>query len=105
MMAIDPKDVDELQRALNDSAGKASVLWTTFITFELYLAIAFGSVTHRDLLLETPIKLPVLNVELPLVGFFIVAPTLLVIFYFYVVLQLLALAKKTEQYDVLLREV
>jgi uncharacterized protein YjbI with pentapeptide repeats len=104
-MAVDAENESELQKALNDSAGKASVLWTTFITFELYLAIAFGSVTHRDLLLETPIKLPVLNVELPLVGFFIVAPTLLVIFYFYVVLQLLALAKKTEQYDVLLREV
>ena len=28
-MAIDPKDLGELQRALNDAAGKASVLWTT----------------------------------------------------------------------------
>ncbi len=71
-MAIDPKDVGELQKALNDAAGKASVLWTTFITFQLYLAIAFGSVTHRDLFLETPIKLPLLNVDLPLVGFFVV---------------------------------
>ena len=60
-MAIDPKDVDELQRALNDSAGKASVLWTTFITFELYLVIAFGSVTHRNLFLEDPVKLPLFS--------------------------------------------
>jgi hypothetical protein len=80
MMAIDPKDVDELQRALNDSAGKASVLWTTFITFELYLVIAFGSVTHRNLFLEDPLKLPLFNVDLPLVGFFLVAPAILVIF-------------------------
>jgi hypothetical protein len=69
-MVTDPKDVAELQKALNDTAGKASVLWTTFITFQLYLAIAFGSVTHRDLFLEAPIKLPLLNVDLPLVGFF-----------------------------------
>ena len=82
-MPIDPKDVGELQRALNDAAGKASVLWTTFITFELYLVIAFGSVKHRDLFLETPIKLPLLNVDLPLVGFFVVSPTVLVIFHFY----------------------
>jgi len=82
--------------------GTASVLWTTFITFELYLAIAFGSVTHRDLFLETPIKLPILNVELPLVGFFVVAPTILVIFHFYILLQLLALAEKTKDYDALL---
>jgi hypothetical protein len=104
LMPIDPKDVGELQRALNDAAGKASVLWTTFITFELYLVIAFGSVKHRDLFLETPIKLPLLNVDLPLVGFFVVAPTVLVIFHFYVFLQLLALASKARDYDTLLRQ-
>ena len=104
-MPIDPKDVGELQRALNDAAGKASVLWTTFITFELYLVIAFGSVKHRDLFLETPIKLPLLNVDLPLVGFFVVSPTVLVIFHFYVFLQLLALAAKANYYDMLLRQV
>jgi uncharacterized protein YjbI with pentapeptide repeats len=103
-MGIDPKDVDALQKALNDAAGKASLLWTAFVTFELYLAIAFGAVTHRDLFLETPIRLPVLNVDLPLVGFFVVAPTLLVIFHFYVFLQLFALANKARDYDLLLRE-
>jgi uncharacterized protein YjbI with pentapeptide repeats len=104
-MAAEPKDVDKLQAALNDAAGKASVLWTTFITFELYLVIAFGSVTHRNLFLEDPIKLPLLNVDLPLVGFFLIAPALLVIFHFYVFLQLLALARKARDYDSVLREV
>jgi len=102
-MAVDPKDLGELQKALNDTSGKASVLWTTFITFELYLAISFGSVTHRDLFLETPIKLPLLNVELPLVGFFIVASVVLVIFHFYILLQLFALSTKAREYDTLLR--
>jgi len=37
-MAIDPKDLGALEKALNDAAGKASVLWTTFVTFELYPA-------------------------------------------------------------------
>jgi hypothetical protein len=92
-MVTDPKDVAELQKALNDTAGKASVLWTTFITFQLYLAIAFGSVTHRDLFLEAPIKLPLLNVDLPLVGFFVLAPILLPLLVF---LQLLGLAAKAE---------
>jgi uncharacterized protein YjbI with pentapeptide repeats len=101
-MAIDPKDIAELQKALNDAAGKASVLWTTFVIFQLYLAIAFGSVTHRDLFLETPIKLPLLNVDLPLAGFFAVAPTLLVILHFYVFLQLLGLTTKANDYNTLL---
>jgi uncharacterized protein YjbI with pentapeptide repeats len=101
-VTTDPKDLGELQKALNDVAGKASVLWTTFVTFQLYLAIAFGSVTHRDLFLETPIKLPLLNVDLPLVGFFVVAPMVLVLFHFYVFLQLLGLATKAKDYNTLL---
>jgi hypothetical protein len=101
-VAIDPKDLGELQKALNEAAGKASILWTTFITFQLYLAIAFGSVTHRDLFLETPIKLPLLNVDLSLVGFFVVAPVLLLIFHFYLFLQLLGLAITAKDYNALL---
>src|SRR5215469_4895311 len=101
-VAIDPKDLGELQKALNEAAGKASVLWTTFITFQLYLTIAFGSVTHRDLFLENSIKLPLLNVDLPLVGFFVVAPAVLVILHFYVFLQLLGLAITAKDYSVLL---
>jgi uncharacterized protein YjbI with pentapeptide repeats len=103
-MATDPKDVGGLQTALNDAAGKAAVLWTTFITFELYLAIAFGAVTHRNLFLEDPIRLPLLNVDLPLVGFFVVAPALLAIFHFYVLLQLLALGIKAKDYETLLKQ-
>src|SRR5262245_50951041 len=102
---LDSSDIGELQKALNDAAGKASLLWTTFVTFELYLTIAFGSVTHRNLFLEDPIKLPLLNVDLPLVGFFVVAPTLLVIFHFYIFHQLLALARKASGYESLLRQV
>ena len=70
-VALDPADIGEFQKALNDAAGKASILWTTFVTLELYLMIAFGSVTHRDLLLQLPLKLPLLGVDLPLIGFFI----------------------------------
>jgi uncharacterized protein YjbI with pentapeptide repeats len=103
-MAIDPKDVGELQKALNDAAGKASVLWTTFIIFQLYLLIAIGTVTHRDLFLETSIKLPVLNVDLPLVGFFAVVPIILVIFHFYVFLQIFAMARKVKDHDALLQQ-
>src|SRR5215467_14319757 len=101
-MPIDPKDLGELQRAVNDTAGKTSVLWTTFITFELYLVISFGSVKHRDLFLETPIKLPLLNVDLPLVGFFVVAPAVLVILHFYIFLQLAGLASSAKDYNTLL---
>src|SRR5215210_3301318 len=103
-MAIDSKDLGALEKALNDAAGKASVLWTTFVTFELYLAIAFGSVTHHNLFLEDPVKLPILNVDLPLVAFFVVAPAVLLIFHFYVFLQLYGLAAKAQEYNGLLKQ-
>jgi hypothetical protein len=35
-----------------------------------YLAIAVGSVTHCNLLFESPVKVPFPNVGLPLIGFF-----------------------------------
>jgi hypothetical protein len=79
------------------------VLWTTSVTFELYLAIALGSVTHRDFLLEAPVKLPILNVNLPLAAFFVVAPVVFVIFHLHVFLQLYGLATKAREYDGLLK--
>lgn len=102
-MAIDPRDLGELQRALNDASGRASALWTTFVTFALYLVIAFGSVTHRDLLLESPVRPPLLNVDLPLTAFFAVAPTVFVVFHFYILLQLFGLSRKVADYNTLLR--
>jgi hypothetical protein len=103
-MGSDPRDLDELQKALNDTARNTAVLWIAFITFLLYLAIAFGSVTHRDLLFATQVKLPVLNTDLPLVGFFVVAPVLLTVFHFYILLQLLALGAKADAYNKLLAQ-
>ncbi|WP_169054297.1 pentapeptide repeat-containing protein [Nitratireductor sp. XY-223] len=61
--------------------------------------ISVGSVTHRMLFLETPIRLPVLNVDLPLNGFFFVAPIIYVIFHFYLLLQLSLLAQRARDYN------
>jgi len=40
-----------------------------FLLFSLYLLVAAATITHRQLFLAEPVKLPVLNIELPLVGF------------------------------------
>ena len=59
-----------LQSAVNDSSSRTAALWLSFLTFMAYLTMTVGAVTHEALLKQTPIKLPVLNVDLPLVGFF-----------------------------------
>src|SRR5580692_12577645 len=59
-----------------------------------YFAIAAGAVTHRDLLLERPVKLPFLNVELPLEAFFFLGPLVFLIVHAYVLLHFVLLAGK-----------
>jgi uncharacterized protein YjbI with pentapeptide repeats len=97
---IDPFDVNALERAVNDSATRVSAIWVSFLVFSLYLFIAATTVTPRQLLLAEPIKLPVVNVDLPLWGFFVLAPILFVIFHTYVLIQVLLLGRTTAAYNI-----
>ena len=95
----DPFDVKALESAVNDSATRVSAIWISFLVFSLYLLIAAATVTQRQLLLAEPIKLPVLNIDLPLWGFFFLAPILLVIFHAYTLLQVLLLGRTAAAYN------
>jgi len=94
-----PFDVVALGDAVNDSASRVSTIWISFLIFALYLLTAASTVTHRQLFLADPIKLPVLNIDLPLWGFFFLAPILFVIFHIYVLLQVLLLAHTAAAYN------
>jgi hypothetical protein len=99
MAGIDPYDILGLERAVNDTAARTSALWLSFLSFVTYLAITVGAVTHRMLFLANDIKLPLFSAELPLEGFFIIAPVLLLIFHFYLLLQFVALSRRIATYD------
>ena len=96
---LDAFDVPALERSLNDSATRVSTIWVSFLIFALYLVVSAGTVTHRQLLLEDPVKLPVLNIDLPLYGFFFLAPILFVTFHVYVLLQVLLLGRTAAAYN------
>ncbi|MBM3522577.1 MAG: pentapeptide repeat-containing protein [Alphaproteobacteria bacterium] len=83
-----PAADEKLIAAINEASKRELTNWFTFLTLGTYLAVAVGATTHRQLFLEQPVKLPLFNVDLPLVAFFIVAPALFVIMHFYVLLQL-----------------
>ena len=68
--AAKAKDLQALRDAVDQAATVSGALWLSYIFVFLYLAIAAGAVTHKDLFFENPVKLPFLNVELPLIGFF-----------------------------------
>jgi len=85
--------VDDLVKAGNEASGQARNTWISFILFGAYLAVAVGATTHRQLLLEAPIDLPLLSVKLPLVAFYRLVPILFVLVHFYVLVQLYLLSR------------
>jgi hypothetical protein len=73
------EEAEAFVTALNHSAERVQTLWFSFLTFMLYLAVATGTTTHRMLFLEEPLNLPVLNIKLPLLGFYILTPVIFVV--------------------------
>jgi uncharacterized protein YjbI with pentapeptide repeats len=92
-------DLESLRGAVVDAASVGTGLWLSYLFALFYFAVAAGAVTHRNLLLEDPVKLPFLNVELPLTAFFILAPLVFLIVHGYVLLHLVMLAGKTGAFD------
>ena len=97
----DPIDV---LKALSGATDLARTLWISFLTFGTYLVITVAGVDHKQLFLETPITLPLLNAQLPLVAFFWVAPILFLIFHLYLLINLKLLADQVHYYDALMEE-
>ena len=92
------EDIGEARKALESATSIARGLWFTFLSLAAYLVIAVGSVTHRDLFLETPVRLPLLNVDLPLVTFFWVAPMMFLVIHAYLLLNLKFMGDNARHY-------
>jgi uncharacterized membrane protein (DUF106 family) len=70
-----------------------------FLTYGLYLAVTVGATTHEQLLRSAPVSLPILNVGIPLFGFYWIAPALFVLLHFNLMLQFYMLAQKLREFD------
>ena len=91
-------DLDAFRKSVEDSAAVSGGLWLSYLFVLFYLGVAVGAVTHADLLLQNPVKLPFLNIELPLLAFFFLAPLLLVITHAYILVNLALLADRVRQF-------
>lgn len=98
-----PVNPYSLLDAVNRSSDTAHMAWLVFLGIMTYLMIAVAGVTHRDLLLETPVSLPILGVDIQLTQFFQFAPVVLVLFHLGLVSQLALLARKTLEFDQAIR--
>jgi uncharacterized protein YjbI with pentapeptide repeats len=97
-------DLDEIKQAVDDAASVSGALWFSYLGVLFYLGVASGAVTHKDLFLENSVKLPFLNVDLPLLAFFIVAPILFVIVHAYTLVHLVMLTEKAKRLDYALHD-
>ncbi len=97
-------DLTAFSGPVNASAARVRGLWLSHIALLTYLVVTVGAVSHRDLFLENPVRLPVLNVDLPLTGFFLVAPLFLLVNHFYLLLNLQGIAARIREFDAAVEE-
>jgi hypothetical protein len=102
-LSQESKDLRSLQDAVVDAANISGGLWLSYLFVLFYLQIAAGSITHADLFLENPVKLPFLNVDLPLKGFAWLGPALFIVVHAYVLLNVVLLAGKVGAFNEQLR--
>ena len=89
----------ELLAAANTASDKVAVLHIAFLAVCAYLLVIVFSTTDMHLLVGKGIKLPLVDVELPIVGFFGTAPYLLLLVHFNLLLQLQLLSRKLYAFD------
>jgi uncharacterized protein YjbI with pentapeptide repeats len=94
-----PVNPYSLLEAVNSSSDTAHTGWLIFLAIMTYLMIAVAGVTHEALLLDTPVQLPILQVDIQLKQFFQFAPIVLVLFHLGILAQLVLLARKTLEFD------
>ena len=98
-----PVNPYSLLEAVNRASDTVNTAWLIFLGVLSYLLITAAGVTHKDLLLNSDIPLPILQVKIDLAGFFFFAPIILVLFHTGVVAQLVLLARKTLEFDTSIR--
>ncbi len=91
-------DLEALKKAVDDAASVSGGLWFSYLFLLTYLAIAAGAVTHADLFFEEPIGLLLVNVTVPIVAFFALAPLLFLALHAYTLASLVMLTEKTKRF-------
>jgi uncharacterized protein YjbI with pentapeptide repeats len=93
-----PVNPYSLLEAVNRSSSAANTAWLIYIGLMAYLLVAVAGISHKDLLLNNDIPLPVLQVKIELTRFFLFAPIVLVLVHTGVLGQLVLLARKALEF-------
>jgi uncharacterized protein YjbI with pentapeptide repeats len=89
-----PIPEDHAVKPIEDAGTLHTALMITFLLSCLYFGITVTSTTHRLLLLGASLKLPLLDVSIPLEGFYVVAPAVILGVHIYLLLQYYVLVRR-----------
>ncbi len=98
-----PVNPYSLLEAVNAASAAARGGWVLFLGLMTYVLIAVAGVSHKDLLLNSKVDLPILQVEIELTRFFLFAPLVLLFVHFGLLVQHVMLARKALEFDKALR--
>jgi uncharacterized protein YjbI with pentapeptide repeats len=94
-----PVNPYSLLDALNTAAARSNALWLLLLGVMAYIAVTVAALTHRDLLLDAGIVLPLLGVRIDLARFFVAAPAVFALLHLALVVQFVLLARKALEFD------
>jgi uncharacterized protein YjbI with pentapeptide repeats len=98
-----PVNPYSLLDALNVAAARSTALWLLFLVVMAYAGLTVASLTHRDMLLDAGLALPLLQVRIGLVHLFVAAPVVFALAHLMLVAHFAVLSRKTLEFDAALR--
>jgi uncharacterized protein YjbI with pentapeptide repeats len=91
--------IEKLLDAANSASQTVAALHVAFMAFATYLGVIVWGTTDEDLLRISPVKLPILDTELPLTTFYGFVPWLMILLHFNLLIQLELLSRKLWNLD------
>jgi uncharacterized protein YjbI with pentapeptide repeats len=98
-----PVNPYSLLEAVNDASEIAHTGWLIFLAVTAYVTVAVAGVSHADLLMNSAVELPVLQVKIELTRFFLFVPIIVAFMHFGLLMQHVMLARKVLEFHAALR--
>lgn len=93
MAEVNRDRLESLLNSANSTAQLVRNIYLTFLLFGTYLSITITSTTHEQLLKGSFLVLPLLNAKIPIFGFYLITPIVLVLFHFNILLHFYFLSR------------
>jgi uncharacterized protein YjbI with pentapeptide repeats len=92
------EDAQTFLNAANNASERTSLLHIGYMTVCAYILVVVFSTMDMDLLVGKGVRLPVIDVDVPIVGFYITVPYIVVLMHFNLLLQFQMLSRKLYLY-------